>query len=162
MERKWLWVAPSFHLLDIPWVPTGPCQKWERYCRWYFWSPISDWSSAYGISVGVEEVDGIMHLSSRKELWSTDTGCPWRWWSHPGGVHNHGDVALRDVGSGHCGGGLGLDLVILEDFSSINGSMIFRTQRKEQTLSPTLCRHTVTDSQSLFKEQRRTRAKPPW
>jgi len=31
-------------------------------------------------------------------------------------------VALRDVVSG--GGGLGLDLVILEVFSSLNGSMI--------------------------------------
>ena len=29
---------------------------------------------------------------------------------------NHGDVALRDVVSGHGGGQLGLDLVILEVF----------------------------------------------
>ena len=36
---------------------------------------------------------------------------------------NHGDVALRDVVSGHGGGGLGLDLVILEVFSNLNDSM---------------------------------------
>ena len=30
---------------------------------------------------------------------------------------NHGDVALRDVVSGHGGGGLGLDSLILEVFS---------------------------------------------
>ena len=30
----------------------------------------------------------------------------------PGGVQSHGDVALRDVVSGHGGGGLGLDLLI--------------------------------------------------
>ena len=35
-----------------------------------------------------------------------------------------GDVALRDVGSGHGGGGLGLDLRILEVFSSLNDSVI--------------------------------------
>ena len=35
---------------------------------------------------------------------------------------NHGDVALRDVGSGHGGAGLGLG--ILEAFSNLNGSMI--------------------------------------
>ena len=37
---------------------------------------------------------------------------------------NRGDVALRDVGSGHSGGGLGLGSVILEVFSNLNGSMI--------------------------------------
>ena len=37
---------------------------------------------------------------------------------------NHGDVALRDVVSGHGGGGLTLDKVILEGFSSFNDSMI--------------------------------------
>ena len=37
---------------------------------------------------------------------------------------NHGDVALRDVVSGHGGGGLGLDLVILEVFSRLNDAMI--------------------------------------
>jgi len=36
---------------------------------------------------------------------------------------NHGDVAQRDVGSGHNGDGLGLDLRILEVFSSLNDSM---------------------------------------
>ena len=36
---------------------------------------------------------------------------------------NHGDVALRDVISGHGGGGLGLDLGNLEGFSNLNGSM---------------------------------------
>ena len=37
---------------------------------------------------------------------------------------NHGDVALRDVVSGHGWGGLVLDLVILEVFSNLNESMI--------------------------------------
>ena len=37
---------------------------------------------------------------------------------------NHGDVALRDVVSGHGGGGMGLDLGILEVFSNINDSVI--------------------------------------
>ena len=36
---------------------------------------------------------------------------------------NHGDVALRDVGSGHGGGGLGSDWVILVVFSNLNDSM---------------------------------------
>jgi len=38
--------------------------------------------------------------------------------SIPGGVQSRGDVALRDVGSGH-----GLDLVILVVFSSLYDSM---------------------------------------
>ena len=42
----------------------------------------------------------------------------------PGGVQSRGDVALRDMGSGHGGGGLGLGLLILEVFSSLNDSMI--------------------------------------
>lgn len=29
----------------------------------------------------------------------------------PGGVHSHGDVALREVGSGHSGGGWGVSLM---------------------------------------------------
>ena len=33
----------------------------------------------------------------------------------------HGDVALRDMGSGH--GGLGLDLMVLEVFSNLNYPM---------------------------------------
>ena len=37
---------------------------------------------------------------------------------------NCGDVALRDVGSGHGGDGLGLDLGILTVFSSLNDSII--------------------------------------
>ena len=37
---------------------------------------------------------------------------------------NCGDVALRDVGSGHSRGALGLDLLILEVFSSLNDSVI--------------------------------------
>ena len=39
---------------------------------------------------------------------------------------NYGDVARRDVVSGHGGGGGGLvlDLVILEIFSSLNNTMI--------------------------------------
>ena len=36
---------------------------------------------------------------------------------------NHGDVALRDVVTGHGGVGLGLDLGILEVFSSLDDSM---------------------------------------
>jgi len=39
-------------------------------------------------------------------------------------LKNHVDVALRDVVSGHGGGGLTLDKVILEGFSSFNDSMI--------------------------------------
>ena len=39
-----------------------------------------------------------------------------------------GDVALRDVGSGHSGGGLGLDWVIFKAFSSLTESMIPRKQ----------------------------------
>jgi len=38
--------------------------------------------------------------------------------------HNHGDVVLRDVIRGHSGGGLGLDLEILEVFSNLNDSVI--------------------------------------
>ena len=41
----------------------------------------------------------------------------------PGGVQNRGDVALRDVGSGH--GGLGLG--ILEVFSNLGDSMTFKS-----------------------------------
>ena len=36
-----------------------------------------------------------------------------------GGVQNHGAVALRDVVSGHGGGGLGLDSMILAVFSNL-------------------------------------------
>ena len=36
---------------------------------------------------------------------------------------NPGDVALRDMVSGHGGGGLGLDLMILVVFSNLNDSM---------------------------------------
>ena len=39
-----------------------------------------------------------------------------------GVFQNHGDVALRDVGSGYGGGGLGLDLGILGVFSILNDS----------------------------------------
>ena len=39
----------------------------------------------------------------------------------PGGVQNHGDVALRDVGSRD---GLGLNVVILEVFSNLNDSSL--------------------------------------
>ena len=39
-------------------------------------------------------------------------------------LKNRGDVALRDVVSGHGGGGLGLDWVILVVFSNLNVSMI--------------------------------------
>jgi len=37
---------------------------------------------------------------------------------------NHRDVALRDMGSGHGGDGLGLDLGIIELFSNFDNSMI--------------------------------------
>ena len=37
---------------------------------------------------------------------------------------SRGDVALRDVGSGHGGGGLGLALGISEVFSNLNNSTI--------------------------------------
>ena len=37
---------------------------------------------------------------------------------------DRGDVALRDKVSGHGGGGLGLDLVILEVVSNLNNSII--------------------------------------
>jgi len=40
----------------------------------------------------------------------------------------HGDVALRDVVSGHGGGGLRLDLVFLVVFSNLNYSMISSLQ----------------------------------
>ena len=36
---------------------------------------------------------------------------------------NHGDVSLRNMVSGYGGGELGLDLRILEVFSSLNDSM---------------------------------------
>ena len=42
---------------------------------------------------------------------------------------NRGDVALRAVGSGYGGGGLGLDVVVLEVFSSLNDST--KTHRGE-------------------------------
>ena len=38
--------------------------------------------------------------------------------------HNRGDVALRDVGSGHGGAGLQLDWMTLEVISNLNGPMI--------------------------------------
>ena len=37
---------------------------------------------------------------------------------------NHGDVVLRDVGSGHGGSGLCLDLMVPEFFSNLNKSLI--------------------------------------
>ena len=43
------------------------------------------------------------------------------WGHHPGAFQNHGDVAQRDVGSGH--GGLGLGLGTWEVFSYPNDSM---------------------------------------
>ena len=47
---------------------------------------------------------------------------------------NCGDVALRDVVSGHGGMGLGLELVILEVFSNLNDSMIPCTDLHPWTL----------------------------
>ena len=43
-------------------------------------------------------------------------------------LKNSGNVALRDVGSRHSGGGLGLGSVILEVFSNLNGSMLLQKQ----------------------------------
>ena len=43
------------------------------------------------------------------------------------GSQSCGDVALRDVGSGHGGGGLGLDLGILVVCSNLNDSVISST-----------------------------------
>ena len=43
------------------------------------------------------------------------------------GFKNHGDVALRNVGSGHGGGRLGLGLIILEISSNLNDTMIKKT-----------------------------------
>ena len=37
---------------------------------------------------------------------------------------NHGDVALRDMVSGHGGNGMGLDYGVLEIFSNLNDSVI--------------------------------------
>jgi len=44
-------------------------------------------------------------------------------------LKNHGDVALRDVVSGHGGGGLELDLVILEVFSNLSDCIVFSSER---------------------------------
>ena len=41
-----------------------------------------------------------------------------------GVLRNHVDMALRDVVCGHGGGGLGLDMVTLEVFFSLKGSMV--------------------------------------
>ena len=46
----------------------------------------------------------------------------------PGVFQRHGDVALRDAGSGHGGGGLGLDLGIQGVFFSLNDSVILLIQ----------------------------------
>ena len=46
-------------------------------------------------------------------------------------LKNCGDVALRDVVSGHGGDGLGLYLVILEVFSNRYGSVILRTAAQQ-------------------------------
>ena len=56
-------------------------------------------------------------------------------------LKNHGDVALRDVVSGHGGGGLGLDLVILELFSNLNDCML---------LSPSLQWTSLLEIQSVL------------
>ena len=49
---------------------------------------------------------------------------------------NPGVVAVRDVGSGHGGGGLGLDWVILKVLSGINDSMILLCDSIVQHDSP--------------------------
>mgnify|MGYP001859334932 CR=1 FL=1 len=73
----------------------------------------------------VGTVQKIGSISSPKQWLDTGTGCPGRWWSPSlEAFENHGDVALRDVVSGHGGGGLGLDLGILEVFSNFNDSLI--------------------------------------
>ena len=53
----------------------------------------------------------------------------------PPWFQNHGDVAPRDVGSGHGGDGLGLDLRILEVFSNLNDSDSIRWQWPGRTRS---------------------------
>ena len=60
---------------------------------------------------------------------------------------NCGDVALRDVGSGHGGNGLGMDLVILEVFSNRNDPVIQRLQ--ERQISEKCCRLAVCSLISL-------------
>ena len=50
---------------------------------------------------------------------------------------NHGDVALRDVVSGHGGDGLGLDWIILVVFSNVYDSMKQQLQEECQTVSQT-------------------------
>ena len=51
---------------------------------------------------------------------------PGRCWGSPSleVFKKNEDVALRDVVSGHGGGGLGLDWMILEVFSNLNDSVI--------------------------------------
>ena len=46
---------------------------------------------------------------------------------------NHGDVALRDVVSGHGGGGLELKLMILEIFHDLNDSMVWCKLQSQQS-----------------------------
>ena len=52
--------------------------------------------------------------------------CPGKWWGHSPSLEvfkDHGDVALRDVVSGH-GGSLWLNLVIVVAFSNLNDTVI--------------------------------------
>ena len=42
----------------------------------------------------------------------------------PGGVTEPGDVAMRDTISGHGGGGLSLDLMVLDVSSNLNDTMV--------------------------------------
>ena len=52
-------------------------------------------------------------------------GCPGRWGGGSASLEGlKTNVALRDVLSGH--GGIGLDLGILEAFSSLNDSLLFQ------------------------------------
>ena len=74
---------------------------------------------------------GRFRLDIRKHFFLERVVMQWHscpgWWCSPLSMEvfkNHVDVALRDVVSGHGGGGLRLDKVILEGFSSFNDSMI--------------------------------------
>ena len=82
---------------------------------------------------GLKLCQGRFRLDIRNNFFSQRAvmqwhSCPRRWWSPPPleVFQNCVDVALRDVVSGHGGGGGGLvlDLVILEIFSSLNNTMI--------------------------------------
>ena len=63
-------------------------------------------------------------ISARKEWTDAGTGSPRRLWIPLKVFKNHGDVAFGHMVSGHGGDGMGLDLGILEVFSSLNDSVV--------------------------------------